>query len=141
MAQEIQGTHYVGEVAQKAFIVEDGKVLMCRAFGFTRWDFPGGRIHREENPHEGLLREVKEELGVEIEIKRPFSVSVTDDTPNGMPRYFILFEAFLKDPGAEFVLAPDEIEEIRWVSLEDVSTIETWKDWKVILEDYYHEHP
>lgn len=137
MAQEIPELHYVGEVAQKAFIVRDADVLMCRAFGFTKWDFPGGRIHKNEDPKKGLMREVREELGVEIDVRRPFYTSVTDDTPNGLPRYFVIFEAKLKDPKATFMLAPDEIEEVRWVNRGDFEALETWNDWADILKQYF----
>jgi 8-oxo-dGTP diphosphatase len=60
-------------LAAKAFIVEKEKVLLIKrrpndADKPGRWDLPGGRIGSDEDPEEGLKREVKEETGIEIEI-------------------------------------------------------------------------
>lgn len=44
------------------------------------WEFPGGKIGLAEAPEAGLVREIKEELGIEINIERFFMLSrYTDD--------------------------------------------------------------
>lgn len=55
-----------------AIIVQDGKVLLYKRAKDPfkgKWDLPGGYLEEKESPEEALRREMKEELGVEIEIK------------------------------------------------------------------------
>src|SRR3989344_817787 len=66
--------HFVGKVAQKAIIEKNGKVLVCRGVGDKVWELPGGRVHENEEPTEGLIREIKEELNIEVKIARPLHV-------------------------------------------------------------------
>jgi 8-oxo-dGTP diphosphatase len=57
-------------------IIRNEKVLICRRkegkslAGY--WEFPGGKIEPGETVEECLMRELKEELGLEVEIKRHF---------------------------------------------------------------------
>lgn len=56
----------------RAVIVKDNKVLLMHRIkqGHEYWVFPGGGIDKEDKSLEdGLKRECKEELGVEVEIK------------------------------------------------------------------------
>lgn len=54
----------------KALIINDGKLLMIkeRVRGEVLYDFPGGGMDFGEKVEETLHREVKEEIGIEIEI-------------------------------------------------------------------------
>lgn len=55
-----------------AAIIEDNKVLATeRSHSMTlsgMWEFPGGKIEANESEKEALIREIKEELKVDIEI-------------------------------------------------------------------------
>lgn len=60
-------------VATKALIVHDGSVLLLQessayADGTNagKWDLPGGRLSPEEPFREALLREVREETGLDV---------------------------------------------------------------------------
>ena len=53
------------ETIARGVCVRDGKLLLCRAKGGSSTYLPGGHIEFGETGRQALVREVKEELGVE----------------------------------------------------------------------------
>ncbi|MEO5494856.1 MAG: (deoxy)nucleoside triphosphate pyrophosphohydrolase [Sphingomonas sp.] len=58
-------------VVAAALIDADGRVLMARRPAGKQhaglWEFPGGKVEPGETPKTALVRELREELGVEID--------------------------------------------------------------------------
>lgn len=68
------------EITQKAVVFrDDGKFLAVRR-GKTApsnalaWDLPGGVLEDDEDPVQGIAREIKEETGLEVSEPIPFDV-------------------------------------------------------------------
>ena len=57
-------------VVAVALIDTDGRVLLAqRPEGKSMaglWEFPGGKVHEGETPEAALIRELKEELGIDV---------------------------------------------------------------------------
>lgn len=51
----------------KVIIENEGKYLYVRnSYGYKRITFPGGRIDKGESPEDAAIREVKEEIGIDL---------------------------------------------------------------------------
>lgn len=55
---------------------EAGRVLAARRKPHLsnggKWEFPGGKLFSGESPEQCLAREIREEMGIEIEVLEPF---------------------------------------------------------------------
>ncbi|HEY6578539.1 MAG TPA: (deoxy)nucleoside triphosphate pyrophosphohydrolase [Rhizomicrobium sp.] len=62
-----------------ALIDADGRVLIAQRPASKAmaglWEFPGGKVKEEERPEQALIRELREELGIEVkeDCLAPFS--------------------------------------------------------------------
>ena len=73
------------DVTVVAAVIRDpgGRVLMTqrpegRHMGGL-WEFPGGKIDRGEAPADALVRELEEELGIEIAVEQPLTFAVHEE--------------------------------------------------------------
>ena len=57
-------------IAICAVIECDGRYLLARRSDIGWWNLPGGGLEYDETVEEGLAREVREEIGAEVEIVR-----------------------------------------------------------------------
>ena len=55
-------------VSVSALIIQEESVLLAHRRAIDWWNLPGGAIDAGETVSEGLLREVREETGLEIEV-------------------------------------------------------------------------
>lgn len=61
-------------VVVAAAIERDGRYLAARRtqpeWAAGRWEFPGGKVEPGETEEQALVREIREELGVDVEVVR-----------------------------------------------------------------------
>jgi len=82
------------------------------------WSRPGGGIEQGENPEEAVKREIKEELGIEIDILEP--LDFIDHLSDDGQRWLALGYLARIRKGEPKIMEPGKIEEIRWFSLNEI---------------------
>jgi 8-oxo-dGTP diphosphatase len=70
----IAPAHTVGALC---FLERDGRILLLRQYHRNGWTLPGGLVDRGEDAASAVVREVREETGLAVEIGLPFT-SVVD---------------------------------------------------------------
>jgi len=53
------------------FLIARRKVALSNG---GKWEFPGGKLLANETPEECLAREIKEEMGIDVEVLNPFHI-------------------------------------------------------------------
>jgi 8-oxo-dGTP diphosphatase len=96
-----------------AVIERDGRYLLARRRDIGWWNLPGGGLEAGETVDEGLAREAREEVGVEIEIVRLVGVY----SKPGKQEVVLTFLCRLRDPQAQPTTS-EEVSEVAWVAPE-----------------------
>lgn len=105
-----------------AAIIQDehGNFLCAKRGGWKslpgKWEFPGGKANAGEELAQALVREIKEELSVDIRVVREFDRSTTGD---------IELVCFVCDLISEKPTTSTDHSELRWVSEKDLAAL----DW------------
>ena len=106
-----------------AIIIHENKIFATqRGYGEFKdgWEFPGGKIEPGETPQEALVREIKEELDIEIEVK-DFLEAVEYDYPEfhlSMDCFFCVIrsgELVLKEHEAAKWLTAEKLDSVDWL--------------------------
>lgn len=107
---------YTHKVAVTAYIIQQNKYLLLkRATKPYIWAPPGGRLFKDEDPNKGIIREIKEETNLEVEILAPVDVWFGDW--RGKPLMSI--DYLVKIRVGEIKLS-EEHSEYRWVSIKEL---------------------
>ena len=109
------------ETIARGVCVRDGKLLLCRAKGGSSTYLPGGHIEFGETGRQALVREVKEELGVESSTGAFLGVVENSFLQHGKPHAEInlVYELKLGAEGGELppLNAKEDWIEFEWCDL------------------------
>ena len=99
---------------------KDGRILCAKRNQDKsqggKWEFPGGKPEEGETLEGALMREIREELGIDIRVLRLFDQSITGD---------IELVAFSCELVAVKPSASTDHSELRWLKEEELSGL----DW------------
>lgn len=97
------------------------------------WEFAGGKVEPGETKEQALIRECKEELGVELEVGQVF-LQVTHAYPD-LTVHLTLFQAKI----ASGTLQKLEHEDLRWITVNEIDQYDFCPADQVILEHLKHQ--
>lgn len=141
--------------AVSGFVVnrKQTKLLMVYHKKLDTWVIPGGHLESNEYPHEGALREIKEETGIEAEV---IDVSNFVIPKNGkesaMPLPCMILEEFIPGKGnkeahihmdliylcmadeKEVIKQEAEVNDVKWMTWQEVLESGTFESIKVFVK-------
>jgi len=121
-----------------AIIICDGKILLEKRRndpGKGKWSVPGGLVELGEGIEQTVVREVKEETGLEVE--KPEHIDVVDNVDfdeQGRVRYhFVIVDYFVRLKGGTPEAASDA-KEVKWVPLDEVERHDLTRTFRAFFQ-------
>ena len=103
-----------------AVLVERGRVLLTQRKHGTHlagaWEFPGGKVEPGEDPRAALVRELREEIGVEVSVGDPVEVTFHKYPEKSV---LLLFFAVTRLEGSPDP-RPLDVADVKWARTEDL---------------------
>ena len=124
-------------VAVGAIVVRDDTLLMVRRArepGRGLWSLPGGRVEAGEYLADAVRREVAEETGLDVTVGELVGIFEVVGDP-----HYVILDFFARPEGELRTEASSDVDEVRWVPLDEVGTldctprfVETLRGWGVL---------
>lgn len=129
-----------------AIVIRNGKILMERVayFGREFYTVPGGGIEEGETPEQAVLRELKEECGLDGTVVRPLAVQYKSG--GGAEYSFEVAISEEQEPVTGY--DPEEtgedppLKEVLWLGLNEISEKDRaflWSYGLISVKDYFEE--
>ena len=119
-----------------AIIQKENKILATkRGYGefINMWEFPVGKIELGETKEQALVREIKEELNIEISVDK-FALDIEYQYPN----FYLFMSCFMcsiKEGSIEFL----EHNDGKWITKEELNTL-NWLPADIDAVNYLKEN-
>lgn len=95
------------------------------------WGVPKGHVEENETEEETALREIKEEVGLQVIIDSGFRMTETYSPKNGFLKDVVYFVAYSET--MDTTIQTEEVSEIRWVKFEAVRELIEFQSMQEII--------
>lgn len=118
-------------------VIREGKILLVKRRnepGRGKWSIPGGLVELGETLEQAVIREFKEETGLDVEASEYIdAVDNIDRDETGRVRYhFVIVDCLVRLRGGE-PRAGSDAEELEWVALDEVEDHELTKTFRLFF--------
>jgi 8-oxo-dGTP pyrophosphatase MutT (NUDIX family) len=103
--------------------IENGKILSTKSKGKNKYYIPGGKRENDESDEQTLIREIKEELSVDIIKESIEYVGTFKAQSDGAKKGIIVKMTCYQANYIGDLKEDNEIEEIRWLNFNDLEII------------------
>lgn len=114
-------------------IIKDNRVLLVYEKNAQYWGFPKGHMEGNENELETAKREVKEEVGLDVDIDKTKRYEINYITDKGIDKTMVLYIATPKSN--KIVKQESEIEKVKWYVFNKALDMLIFDNLRDILKD------
>ena len=108
------------------------EIVLVHRLAYDDWSFPKGKLHRGETEAQAALREVQEETGLDCRLGREVGTSAYRDSKQ-RPKTVRYWEM---TPITGTVGPANEIDDARWVPLEEARRLLTYEHDRHLLDGW-----
>jgi len=103
--------------------------------GKNQWSVPGGLVELGETVHETVVREVKEETNLDVEVYGLIDVvnNIVHDKEGKLRFHFVILDFFALRKGGK-LQAGSDVREVKWVPLSQVKKLNLTGIFRDFLE-------
>jgi 8-oxo-dGTP diphosphatase len=107
-------------VVAAAVLIEKGRVLLTQRKKGTHlagaWEFPGGKVEPGEDPRDALVRELREEIGMDVSVGDPVEVTFHEYPEKSV---LLLFFAVKRRDGSPDP-RPIDVAAVKWAAVDEL---------------------
>lgn len=126
------------EISCGCIIIKNDKVLLVYEKNRNFWGFPKGHMEDGESEIQTALREVKEEVGLDVQIDISKRYTLNYIINNEIDKTSIFYIA--TPINENIVMQESEIENIKWCNFDEALntlTFDNWKEmFKTVIRDF-----
>jgi ADP-ribose pyrophosphatase YjhB (NUDIX family) len=122
-----------------AVIINEGKIALIKRGNEPskgKWTIPGGLVELGETLKQSVIRETKEETGLDVENPRLIdAVSNVDLDEKGKVKYHYVIIDYLVHVKNGTAKASSDAEELRWVPFEEVEDYDLTRSFRLFFRN------
>ena len=131
---------YTGKTSTAIIPYEPNKILLIKRNTVPfkgYWALPGGRVDPGETVEQTIVREVKEETGLDVTIERKIGEYIEQGVKDGVEYEYYPTCFLVKTVGGEVKKQESEIQEIKLFSLNELPKPLAFEH-DLMIKDYVH---
>jgi 8-oxo-dGTP pyrophosphatase MutT (NUDIX family) len=87
------------------------------------WEMPGGKVDEDELPEDTAVREIREELGVQVVIQKPLGKATFEQDEQYYEYHWFLATPLSGDLDTLHIMEPETFDDLDFVDIEDLPSL------------------